>query len=113
VEPATLAERLSEAGDSQPHSTPTNIADPREEFESIWNAEWEEHLLKHALARVKRQANPEQYAIYHLREIEQRPVADVRQALGVSAAAIYMASHRVGALLKREIRRLREAEFGS
>lgn len=112
LEPATLAERLSERDDPVSHSNPTNVADPREAFASIWDAEWEEHLLKQALARVKRQANPEQYAIYHLREIEQRPVAEVRKALGVSAAAIYLASFRVGALLKREVRRLQESGFG-
>lgn len=111
AEPESLAERLSDSANSSPHAIPACIVDPRDEFESIWNAEWEEHILKQALARVKRQANPEQYAIYHLRHIEQRTIAEVRTALGVGAAAIYLASHRVGALVKKELRRLEQTGF--
>jgi hypothetical protein len=43
-----------------------NVADPRQDFDALWDAEWERHLLMQPLARVKRQAKPEQYAIYHL-----------------------------------------------
>ena len=35
-----------------------------------------------------------------------RPVSEVRRLLGVSAAQVYLATHRVGAVLKREIRQL-------
>lgn len=83
-----------------------------EEFEAIWDAEWAQHLLTQALARVKRQVNPEHYAIYHLHVIEERAVADVRRTLGVGVAAIYLAKHRVGAAVKRELRRLSEAGEG-
>lgn len=82
-----------------------------EDFQAIWNAEWEQHLLAQALARVKRQVNPEHYAIYYLNVIEDRPAAEVRRTLGVGAAAVYLAKHRVGAALKRELRRLQESEL--
>lgn len=78
-----------------------------QDFAAIWDAEWERHLLDRALARVKRRVNPEHYAIYHLNVIEERPAAEVRHTLGVGAAAIYLAKHRVGAAVKRELRRLR------
>ena len=64
-----------------------------------------------ALARIKRQVRPEHCEIYHLRVMLGRPVADVRRVLGVRAAQVYLATHRVGAALKREVRRL-EAEWG-
>ena len=80
-------------------------------FEAVWEAEWERHLLARTLARVKRQVDPEHYAIYHLNVIEEHPVAEVRRMLGVSAAAIYLAKHRVGAVVRRELSRLREAEL--
>lgn len=80
-----------------------------EDFQAIWNAEWEQHLLAQALARVKRQVNPEHYAIYHLHVLEERPADEVRRTLGVGVAAIYLAKHRVGAAVKRELRRLRDA----
>ncbi|MCI0540584.1 MAG: sigma-70 family RNA polymerase sigma factor [Verrucomicrobiales bacterium] len=110
-EPASVAERLALTGNLEPDSVVTfaNVADPRQDFAAIWNAEWERHLLTRALTRVRRQAKPEQYAIYHLHVIEERPVAEVGRALGVSAAAIYLAKHRVGALVRREVRRLRKS----
>lgn len=80
-----------------------------QDFEAIWNAEWERHLLDQALARVKRQVSPEHYAIYHLNVIEDRPASEVRQSLGVGMAAVYLAKHRVGAAVRKELRRLQEA----
>jgi RNA polymerase sigma-70 factor (ECF subfamily) len=110
-EPASVAERLALTGDLELDSvvTSANVADPRQDFAAIWDAEWQRHLLTQALSRVKRQAKPEQCAIYHLHVIEERPVAEVRRTLGVSAAAIYLAKHRVGALVKKEVQRLRES----
>jgi RNA polymerase sigma factor (sigma-70 family) len=81
-----------------------------QDFNALWDAEWERHLLSQALARVKRMVNPEHYAIYHLNVIEERSAAEVRHTLGVGTAAIYLAKHRVGAALKRELRRLRDLE---
>jgi len=102
-EESSAAGRLALRSDLELNSVvlPAQAKDPRQDFEAIWDAEWERHLLMQALARVKRQAKPEQYAIYHLHVIEQRPVAEVRRTLGVSAAAIYLAKHRVGALVKK------------
>jgi len=87
---------------------PAGLANMRQGFDALWDAEWDRHLLEQALARVKRQVNPEHYAIYHLNVIEERPAAEVRRTLGVGMAAIYLAKHRVGAALKLELRRLRE-----
>ena len=73
----------------------------------IWNTEWERHLVSQALARVKRQVNPEHYAIYHLHVIEAHTASEVRQILGVGIAAIYLAKHRVGSAVQREVQKLR------
>src|SRR5262249_37419771 len=72
-EPASVAERLALTEDSVLDSLiiPANVADPRQDFDAIWDEEWEHHLLMRALARVKRQAKPEHYAIYHLHVIEE------------------------------------------
>jgi RNA polymerase sigma factor (sigma-70 family) len=84
------------------------LPDPSQDFEAIWTAEWERHLLGQALASVKRQANPAHYAIYHLHVIEERPVEEVRQILRVTIAQVYLAKHRVGRLVRRHLRRLRD-----
>ena len=87
--------------------SPDDLAEPTlDTFDTLWETEWHEHRLREALARVKRQVNPSHYAIYHLLVIEERTVAEVRQALGVSTAQIYLAKHRVGAAVRKELRRL-------
>jgi RNA polymerase sigma factor (sigma-70 family) len=78
---------------------------------AIWDEEWERNLLQSALARIKRQVHPQQYEIYHLQVILGQPVREVARALGVSAGQVYLAKHRVGRLLKNEIRNLRGAKF--
>jgi RNA polymerase sigma-70 factor (ECF subfamily) len=107
--PSSIAERLASGEDWDLDSVilPANAADPRQDFETIWETEWEQHLVTTALVRVKRLAKPEHYAIYHLHVIEERPVAEVCRILRVSAAAVYLAKHRVGALVKEAVKQLR------
>jgi RNA polymerase sigma-70 factor (ECF subfamily) len=111
-EPGSVAERLALTEERELDSAiiPANAVDPRQDFNALWDEQWEQHLLAQALERVKRQAKPEQYAIYHLHVIEELPVAETSRTLGVSAASVYLAKHRVGALIKKEISRLREDE---
>jgi RNA polymerase sigma-70 factor (ECF subfamily) len=101
----------SDAGKAQRVATLAEITDPALNLDVIWDAEWQRHLLARALARVKRQVKPEHYAIYHLHVIEERPVAEVRHTLAVSVAQVYLAKHRVGAALKKELQRLKRTEI--
>lgn len=73
---------------------------------AIWDEEWEKNLLQTALNRIKRQVHPQHYEIYHLHVILEIPIREVAKTLGVNAGKIYLAKHRVGALLKKEIKRL-------
>lgn len=76
------------------------------DFGSIWDAEWRENLLNAALERVKRRVNPAHYEMYHLHVIEGLPARETARALATSAAAVHLAKHRVGRLVKAEIERL-------
>lgn len=76
---------------------------------AFWDEEWKSHVLQTALSRIKRQVHPQQYQIYHLHVVLGQPVGEVARALGVSSARIYLAKHRVGSLLKKEIARLKRA----
>src|SRR5438876_5812714 len=58
---------------------------------TIWDEVWEKNLLNAALARIKRQVRPEQYEIYHLHVILEKPVREVTRALGVSSGQVYLA----------------------
>jgi len=76
------------------------------DLEAIWDEEWEKNLLAAALERVKRHVDAEQFQIFDLYCLEQWPVQKVARTLGVSAARIYLAKHRVSRLLKKERARL-------
>jgi RNA polymerase sigma factor (sigma-70 family) len=106
------ASRPSESGGtpdlpSDRTDTVERIADPAGcALETMWDTEWEQNLLAAALERVKRQVAPEQFQIFDLACLEGWPVRKVTKALGVNAARVYLAKHRIGALLKKEIKKL-------
>ena len=75
---------------------------------AVWEEEWERQLLAAAIQRVKRKVKPEQYQVFHLCVFKEWPVKKVAAQLGVSAAHVYLAKHRVGALLKREVKSVRK-----
>ncbi len=84
-----------------------NIPDPAGfDLETIWDAEWEKNLLAAALERVKRQVDPEQFQIFDLYCLEQWPAQKVAGTLGVGLGRVYLAKHRIGRLLKKELKRL-------
>ncbi len=87
-------------------ASPEHLADPAANFDALWETEWQPRRLHEALGRVKRLVNPAHHAIYHLVVIEDRPAAEVCATLAVNRAQIYLAKHRVGAALKKELRRL-------
>lgn len=83
-------------------------ADPASfDWNSLWDAEWEEHLVRAALERVKQQVKPEHYEIYHLHVLKERPVLEVARTLGVNVAQVYLVKHRLGRLAARAIAELR------
>jgi RNA polymerase sigma-70 factor (ECF subfamily) len=75
---------------------------------SIWEEEWETQVLQTALAHIKRQVHPKHYQIYHLHVVLGQPVPEVARLLEVNVAQIYLAKHRVGKLLKKEVLRLKQ-----
>jgi RNA polymerase sigma factor (sigma-70 family) len=85
------------------------IEDPEGNLLSrLWDVEWKKNLADAALARVKAQVSPKQYQIFDCYVIKQWDAARVRTKLNVSMAQVYLAKHRVGAVLKRELAKLEE-----
>jgi RNA polymerase sigma factor (sigma-70 family) len=76
------------------------------ELEAIWKEEWQRNIVDAAMERVKGQAKAQQYQIFYLLMVKRETVPKVSEMLGVSRAQIYLAKHRVGALVKREVARL-------
>jgi RNA polymerase sigma factor (sigma-70 family) len=89
-------------------ATIDRVPDPAAQLDGVWEEEWEAQVLHAALARIKRQVRPQHYQVYHLHVILGQPVREVARALRVNTAQIYLAKHRVGNLLKKEVKRLKE-----
>ena len=85
------------------HQPLENIPDPAEDA-AEWEQEWQSHLFRAAVERVKRRVKEEQYQLFDCYVVKQWPVKRITQTLGVSAAQVYLAKHRVSRLLQKEAR---------
>lgn len=85
------------------------IEDPNGDVLSrLWDTEWKKGIADAALARVKAQVAPKQYQIFDYYVVRQMDASEVQKKLGVSMAQVYLAKHRVGAVLKKELAKLKE-----
>lgn len=85
------------------------LADPASlEPDPKWEEDWRMNLIEAALEKVKRQTSPKQFLMYDQYVIQGKSLKEVARDLGASAAAIYIAKHRVGKLVQAEARRLEE-----
>ncbi|BCX50173.1 hypothetical protein HAHE_40810 [Haloferula helveola] len=83
--------------------------DPKGDLlERLWDVEWKKNIADAALARVKAQVSPKQYQIFDYYVVKQWDAKKVQEHLNVSMAQVYLAKHRVGAVLKKELARLEE-----
>jgi RNA polymerase sigma-70 factor (ECF subfamily) len=84
-------------------------AEPAEAvLEGIWEDEWQRNLMDAALQRVKGKVAGEHYQIFDLAVLKQWPARKIAATLGVSMAAVYVAKHRVGKLVRKEVQALEE-----
>jgi RNA polymerase sigma factor (sigma-70 family) len=85
------------------------LADPISlDWDKVWETAWERNLLEAALEQVKLRVSPAQFEIFYLHVLKEATVKEVAATLEVSASQVYLASHRVGRLLKNEVRRLQK-----
>lgn len=77
-------------------------------LEHLWEEEWRRHMADAAMERVKRLVSPEQFQMFEFSVLQRWPAGKVAEALGVSTIQVYMARHRVGKLVKKEIQRLEQ-----
>jgi RNA polymerase sigma factor (sigma-70 family) len=86
------------------------ITPSSQQFDELWDSEWEKNLVAAAIERVKTQVSPRQFQIFDCHVLQRWPAREVIQTLKVNLGQVYLAKHRVGSLLKKEIKRL-EKEF--
>jgi RNA polymerase sigma-70 factor (ECF subfamily) len=80
------------------------------DLDAVWEASWKENLFDAAVARVKKIIEPKQFQIFDCYVRKEWPAQKVAERLGVSVGQVYLARHRVGTLLKKEIRALDKIE---
>ena len=89
-------------------STVEHGIDPESQaLEDLWNTEWETNLLEAAMANVKRKLDPARYQIFDFYVNKGLPAEKVAERFGVSVDQVYLAKHRITAMLKAEVRRLK------
>ncbi len=76
------------------------------DLEALWEKEWQDNLFEAALARVKKRVDPKQFQIFDCYVRKEWPPEKVAKQLHVNIGQVYLARHRVSALLKKEIKAL-------
>ncbi|HEY3856961.1 MAG TPA: sigma-70 family RNA polymerase sigma factor [Verrucomicrobiae bacterium] len=102
--------RGAKAESPTPTEDATNPEKGGGEDDAEWDLEWKESLLKSAIERVKGRVNAEHFQIFDLYAVRGWPVRKVAQVLSVSVPMVYLAKHRVTAMIKREVEALEKGE---
>ncbi len=96
--------------ESRGTSTIERIADPAGfDLDAAWDEEWHRNLLQAATQQVKKMVSAKQYQIFDCYVLKEWPVRKVAQELRVSMAQVYLAKHRLTALLKKELTKVERA----
>src|SRR5262245_51838473 len=78
------------------------------DLDTAWDQEWERSVLDAAIAQVRAEANPKHFQVFDYCVLKEWPVAKVAATLGMNAALVYLARHRVSQAVKRAARRINE-----
>jgi RNA polymerase sigma-70 factor (ECF subfamily) len=96
--------------DTRTNRTPTvaQIPDPNNDFEIKFDQDYRLTIQEAALERVKRSVKAKHYQVYDLYVLKQWPASKVASFLGLNAGQVFVAKHRVMALMKKEVQRLQK-----
>jgi RNA polymerase sigma factor (sigma-70 family) len=83
------------------------VSGPAEErLEQAWEEEWERALFDAAVESVRKEVNPKHFQVFDYCALRGWPVSKVASTLGLNAAQVYLAKHRVLQAVKRTVRRM-------
>lgn len=103
-----LADAPAAAAEERMETLPSPVLPPDAAIEAAWEAEWRENVFQAALARVRARANPKSYQVFDYCVLQNLPVAEAGRRLGLNAAQVYMARHRISAAVKLAAREIEE-----
>ncbi len=101
------------SGSSEPDGTAMveRLSDPAaNQLEGLWDQEWQAVLLEKAVSNVKARVDPKQWQVFDLYVLNGEAPLDVGKLLSVSIGRVYLTKHRIGAILKKEIARLKKQQ---
>jgi len=75
--------------------------------DSLQDVKWGENLLRLALKQVRAEIREKHFQIYFLRVIKEKEISEVCRQLRVNRGQVYVATLRVGRLVKAKIQELR------
>lgn len=105
VRPPSQADHFADDG-----RTPVleRIPDPAGNIiREVWQEEWARNVAEVAMERVKARVSAKQFQVFDLYVVKGWPVREVVRALRVNIAQVYLAKHRITALLRQETQRIR------
>jgi RNA polymerase sigma-70 factor (ECF subfamily) len=74
----------------------------------LWEQEWAKNLADVAIERVKQKVSIKHFQMFDLYVLKQWPVREVARSLHTNIAAVYLAKHRILALIRQETEKLRK-----
>ena len=77
-------------------------------IDAAWNEEWEKSTFDAALAQVRAASNPRHFQIFDYCVLKEWPASKVAATLGLNAAQVYLAKHRIAQAMKRAVRRIND-----
>jgi RNA polymerase sigma factor (sigma-70 family) len=77
-------------------------------FESIWEQQWEQALFDAAVIKTRRKVDPQKFQIFDLLIKERLTPAKAAESFHMSIANIYLVKHRITEEIKAEVERLKQ-----
>jgi len=93
--------RLATAGELAAGAEQASPCAPDDEIAAAWEREWQENVFRIALARVRQRAHPKHFQVFDCCVLQNMRTSEVARMLGLNAAQVYLAKHRVSAAVKR------------
>jgi RNA polymerase sigma factor (sigma-70 family) len=85
-------------------ATIDRIPDPSgPQLEAIWDQEWRTTLVEVACARLKPQVDAREWQMFDLYALKGWSARETALAVGVNIGRVYLAKHRIGRMLKKEM----------
>jgi RNA polymerase sigma factor (sigma-70 family) len=87
--------------------TADKVIDPAsQDMNTLWDVEWEKNLLDAAMAKVKRQIDPQKYQIFDFYVNKEWTPKKVAETFSIPIAQVYLAKHRVTEMIKEEVQKI-------